>query len=153
MKLLKNRLREIYKDNAVVFDPVDIFEIKKTTIALMKQGLPKLPNDYAELLTLTDGLSWNGLVFFSIKEHQADEEFSFASFEKISVSFKDYPLLKGYLIVGYAPDELIGYHPATNEYHILARYDYRILLRLPRFYDVFFRYTSMVFGEPKEEDL
>ena len=67
MKLLKNRLREIYQDNAVVFDPVDIFEIKKETIGLMKKGFLKLPNDYAELLTLTDGVSWNGLVFFSIK--------------------------------------------------------------------------------------
>ena len=151
MKLLKNRLKEVYQDNAVVFDPLDIFEIKKETIGLMKKGFLKLPNDYAELLTLTDGLSWNGLVFFSIKEHK-DEEFEFPSFEKHESGFQ-IPLLKEYLIVGYAPDELIGYHPATNEYHILARYDYRILLKLPRFYDVFYRYTSMVFGEPTEEDL
>ena len=67
---LNTILNNMYKNYALVFPPVEIMEIQRTSISLVKQGAVQIPNDYIQFLSITDGLNWNGVEFFSIHEHE-----------------------------------------------------------------------------------
>ena len=143
MKLLKQLLKRMYHDYAVMFPGLDVKRIQQASLLLRKAGSPQIPSDYVAFLTLTDGLSWNGLELYSLSEHERDN----GAFKHIGLlqSYDEQsqnPLLKKKLIIGQAPEELIAYYPIQNEYQILDRYTYQVILRLPRFFDVLYFYTG-----------
>ncbi|MBR5130368.1 MAG: hypothetical protein IKV03_04005 [Alphaproteobacteria bacterium] len=143
MKLLKQLLKRMYHDYAVMFSGIDAKQAQQASVLLRKSGVPQIPTDYIVFLTLTDGLSWNGLELYSLSEHERDN----GSFKYVGLlqSFDEQsqnPLLKNKLILGQAPEELIAYYPVQNEYQILDRYTYQVILKLPRFFDVLYFYTG-----------
>lgn len=148
MKLLKQLLKRMYHDYAVMFPGVDMIKIQQASVVLRKADLPQIPLDYATFLTMTDGLSWCGLELYSLNEHERDN----GAFKHIGLlqSYEEQaqnPLLKKKLIIGQAPEELIVYYGAQNEYQILDRYSYRVILKLPRFFDVLYFYTGYLTGD------
>jgi len=143
MKLLKQLLKRMYHDYAVMFPGVDMIKIQQASVVLRKADLPQIPLDYATFLTMTDGLSWCGLELYSLNEHERDN----GAFKHIGLlqSYEEQaqnPLLKKKLVIGQAPEELIVYYGGQNEYQILDRYTYRVILKLPRFFDVLYFYTG-----------
>ena len=143
MKLLKQLLKRMYHDYAVMFPGVDMIKIQQASVVLRKADLPQIPLDYATFLTMTDGLSWCGLELYSLTEHERDN----VAFKHIGLlqSYEEQaqnPLLKKKLVIGQAPEELIVYYGGQNEYQILDRYTYRVILKLPRFFDVLYFYTG-----------
>lgn len=143
MKLLKQLLKKMYQNYAVMFPGIDALEAQKASVVLVKSGLPQIPADYVYFLTLTNGLNWNGLELFSLNEQDRDQ----GAFKHTGImqSFQiqmDNPLLKKKLILGMAPEELIVYYPAQDEYQILDRFTYKVVVKLPRFFDVLYFYAG-----------
>ena len=141
----------MYKDAAVVFNPVTLTDVQRVAIDIVKHKGVKIPNDYAAFLTEVDGLSWNGLYLFALNEKERqDGAFIHPGIAQMYPKFLNNPLFKNRLLLGYGPEELITYHAGKKEYQILSQYDYRILVRLPRFFDVLYHYTHFLFDdEPK----
>lgn len=143
----------MYHDYAVMFPGVDMIKIQQASVVLRKADLPQIPLDYATFLTMTDGLSWCGLELYSLNEHDRDN----GAFKHIGLlqSYEEQaqnPLLKKKLIIGQAPEELIVYYGAQNEYQILDRYSYRVILKLPRFFDVLYFYTGHLTDSSDKQD-
>ena len=134
-------LNGMYQNYASVFSPVGLMDIQRVSIQLVKQGLVQFPNDYIQFLEITDGLSWNGLEFFSIHEHERKD----CVFPNIQLlSYQATQNLKSMfpksLVLGMAPEHLILYEAPQKEYTIVDRYTYAPVIKLPRLADVLYFY-------------
>ena len=148
MKLIHVVLKAIYKDAAVVFNPVTLTDVQRASFEIVKNKGIKIPNDYAAFLTEVDGLSWNGLYLFSLNEKERqDGAFIHPGILQTYHKGLKNPIFKNRLLLGYGPEEIITYHAGKKEYQILSQYDYRILVRLPRFFDVLYYYTHTLFED------
>ncbi len=153
MKLLKQLLKRMYHDYAVMFPGVEMVKVQQASVVLRKADLPQIPMDYATFLTMTDGLSWCGLELYSLNEHERDNgAFKHTGLLQSYEEQAQNPLLKKKLVIGQAPEELIVYYGAQNEYQILDRYSYRVILKLPRFFDVLYFYTGHLTDRSDKQD-
>lgn len=143
MKLLKQLLKRMYHDYAVMFAGCSANAILQANAYLTKAGVPAIPVDYAAFLELTDGLSWNGMECYGLNEHErANGAFKHTGILQSYEVQADNPLLKNKLVIGQATEELIVYYAPQNEYQILDRYTYRVIVKLPRFFDVLYFYAG-----------
>lgn len=148
MILMKQLLKKMYHDYAVFFPGIDAKEAQKASVILMKAGAPKIPSDYVEFLTMSNGMSWNGLTLFSLNEiDRADGAFRQPGIMQTYKEYLDNPLLNKKLVIGFAPEELIVFYPAQNEYQLVDKCSYNVIVKLPRFFDVLYFY-----GESLVED-
>ena len=138
---LNTILNNMYQTYALVFPPAQIMDIQRASISLVKQGSIQIPNDYVQFLTVTDGLNWNGVEFFSIYEHERkDCVFPSIQLLKYQATQNLKSLYPKSLILGFAPEHLIIYEAPKKEYIILNRYTYAPVTKLPRFADVLYFY-------------
>ena len=138
----------LYQNYAQVFAAAEMMDIQRTSIALVKKGWVQIPSDYIQFLRLTDGLSWNGLELFSIKEHERrDCVFGQPTLLNYQTENSLKTLFPKALIIGRATEELIIYRTDLKEYHILDRYTYDPIIKLPRLTDVLHFYGESVLME------
>lgn len=142
---IQSILNTLYQNYAQVFAPAQMMDIQRTSITLVKKGWIQIPADYIQFLSLTDGLSWNGLELFAIKEHERrDSVFT----QPTILNYQEENSLKNLfpkaLILGRASEELILYRGDLKEYHILDRYTYEPVIKLPRLTDVLHFYGESV---------
>ncbi len=143
MKLMKQLLKRMYHDYAVMIHGVDLKEIQRANVSLVKSKVPQIPSDYATFLTLTDGLYWNGLELYALNEREREKgAFKHTGIVQNHETYLSNSLLKKKLIVGEAPEELIAYYAPQNEYQIIDRYTHKVILKLPRFFDVLYFYAG-----------
>lgn len=143
MAVLKQLLKKMYHDYAVMFPGEDIKEIQKASVVLVKAGIPQIPTDYAEFLTLTNGAAWNGLDLFSLSEQDREEgAFKHTGILQHYQTQLENPVLKKKLVLGTAPEELIVFYAPQNEYQILDKHSYNVIVKLPRFIDVLYFYAG-----------
>ena len=145
---IQSILNTLYQNYAQVFAPAQIMDVQRTSITLVKKGWIQIPADYIQFLHLTDGLSWNGLELFAIKEHERrDSVFG----QPTLLNYQEEHSLKNIfpkaLILGRASEELIVYRGDLKEYHILDRYTYAPIVKLPRLTDVLHFYGESVLSE------
>lgn len=138
---LNTVLNNMYQMYALIFSPAEIMDIQRTSIFLVKKGLVQIPNDYIQFLSITDGLNWNGIEFFSIHEHER-KDCVFSNFQLLSYQSTQNlkPLFLKSLILGIAPEQLILYEATKKEYVIVDRYTFAPVIKLPRFVDVLYFY-------------
>ena len=135
----------LYQNYAQVFAPAEMMDIQRTSIMLVKKGWIQIPVDYIQFLHLTDGLSWNGVELFAIHKHERrDSVFAQPTLMAYQEENSLKTLLPKALIVGRAVEELIVYRGDLKEYHILDRYTYEPVVKLPRLTDVLHFYGESV---------
>ena len=138
---LNTILNNMYQNYALVFPSVSIMDIQRTSIQLVKQGLIQIPSDYIQFLSVTDGLNWNGMEFFSIHEHERkDCVFPNVQLLPFQATQNIKMLFPKSLILGMAPEHLILYEAPKKEYTIINRYTFAPVVRLPRLADVLYFY-------------
>lgn len=142
MKPLHKILKNMHDKYAVLFPETTAVKVQSTSVRLVKNGFPKIPADYREFLTTTDGLSFNGLELFSIEPHERDKgAFKHTAIETDAELRAGNPLLKDKLVIGQAPEILIAFNNIEQKYELLNRGDYEVLLKLPRFFDVLYYFA------------
>ena len=143
MKLMKQLLKRMYHDYAVMVHGLELISIQRANVSLVKAGVPQIPSDYAAFLNLTDGLYWNGLELYALNERERENgAFKHTGIIQNHETYVSNPLLKKKLIIGEAPEEFIAYYAPQNEYQILDRHTYKVILKLPRFFDVLYFYAG-----------
>lgn len=145
MRILHQVLKKMYQESAVVFPPAKYAEIHMVNTILTHENLSKLPQDYINFLTLTDGLFFNGLELFATKEHEREKgAFFHRSIVQMQRIYTNNPQLNGKIVLAQAPEELILYDFKKKEYQIMDRYSYTIFLKFPHFLDVLYYYVGTV---------
>ena len=80
-----------------------------------------LPDEYMELLRLTDGLAVSGLVVYGARPHEL-EGMEVPSLVDINLSRRDYrPDLAGLLVLGEVDDEFLVHRGADGHYAMIDR--------------------------------
>ena len=142
---IQSILNTLYQNYAQVFAPTETMAIQRTSITLVKKGWIQIPIDYIQFLRLTDGLSWNGLELFAIKEHdRRDSVFGQPTLLAYQEEHSLKDILPKALILGRGTEELVVYRGDLKEYHILDRYTYDPVVKLPRLTDVLHFYGESV---------
>ena len=141
MILLNKMLDKLYKANARIFKPVSELNLRSLRMEMAKKKLPSIPSDYIQFLTLTDGLVYNGLRFFGVKEHDR-ETYTYPNILSINEDFQNRNRRKDVLIVGEKDEDFIIYHPKEKVYLLMDKMDLIGDLNLPRFFDVIFFFTQ-----------
>ena len=145
MRVLVQVLKKIYQDYAIIYPPAEKEEIQLVIGTLIHENAGFLPSDYREFLCLTDGLFWNGIEFFSTREHERDNgAFTHRAILAMQATFYANQNLKGKIILGLAPEEIIAYDSKRREYQLIDRYSYTIFVKFPSLADVLYFYARNV---------
>lgn len=145
MRVLTQVLRKIYKDYAIIYPPAERAEVHSLTAMLFQSGNGYLPTDYREFLMLTDGLYWNGIEFFSTREHERDKgAFFHRALLPMQAVFSKNNLMKNKIVLGIAPEELIVFDSGRKEYQLVDRYSYTVFVKFPAFVDVLYFYVRNI---------
>lgn len=143
MKLIRQFLKAMYTDGAVVFPAVPMLTIQKACMELVKNKVPKIPNDYISFLTEVNGLYYQGVYLFGLNEQEREKgAFMHPGIMQNYVRYSKNPTLQGTIVIGLGHEELIAYCAAAKEYRLISNYDFQIILRFPRFIDVLYHYMG-----------
>lgn len=139
MRILHQVLKKIYQESAVFFPPAKYADIHMVNTILTRTGLAPLPQDYMNLLLLTNGLFYNGLELFATTEHEREKgAFFHRSIPQMQRLYSDNPIINNKIFLAQAPEEFVLYDFKKKEYILLDRYTYTTVARFPLFLDVLY---------------
>ena len=143
MMMLTKLLDKLYNAHARVFKPVGEENLRALRMKMAKEKLPALPPDYIQFLTLTDGLMYNGLRFFGVKEHDREMlSYTYPSLLSVNQDFIQRKRRKDILIIGEKDEDWLVYLPKQKAYQLVDKLDLVGDLNLPRFFDILFFFTQ-----------
>ena len=143
MMLLTKLLDKLYNAKARVFKPVPEKDLRALRMTMAKEKITPIPSDYLQFLTLTDGLMYNGLRFFGVKDHDRGAAgYTYPSLLSVNQDFRARNRRKDILIVGEKDEDLIIYYPKNKAYQLMDKIDLIGDLNLPRFFDVMYFFTQ-----------
>lgn len=139
MRILHQILKKIYQESAVFFSPAKYADIHMVNTILTRTGLAPLPQDYINLLLLTNGLFYNGLELFATEEHEREKgAFFHRGIPQMQRIYSENPIINNKILLAQAPEELVVYDFRKKEYLIIDRYTYSTIVRFPQFLDVLY---------------
>ena len=141
MILLTKMLDKLYKANARIFKPISKDSLTALRMEMAKKKLPPIPSDYLQFLTLADGLMYNGLRFFGIKDHDR-ESYTYPNILSVNEDFRNRNRRNDVLIIGEKDEDFIIYQPKEKVFQLMDKMDLIGNLNLPRFIDVLFFFTQ-----------
>ena len=142
MRVLIQVLKKIYQDYAIIYPPAEKMEVHMVTSTLLQNNQGYLPSDYRDFLMMTDGLFWNGIEFFSTREHERDNgSFVHRAILSMQIKSSNNALLKNKIVLGIAPEEIIAYDSFRKEYQLIDKYSYTVFVKFPHFADVLYFYV------------
>ena len=112
----------------LTFTPCSESEISKVSALLSASGFSAIPAEYKEFLQLSDGLSYNGVEFFGIQNHNRSiKQYTFPDIAASTFHYKGYAFFKHKLVLGRISEALICYDKIAADYTIVDRVSLRPL--------------------------
>ena len=143
MNGLQYILKRIYQNGGQVFAPQEMGSIQQVSIHFIKNGGCKVPNDYAQLLTMINGLSWNGVTLFSLTQKEGKEDIFPGVVEAFQKNSKN-PVFKERLLLGFVAEGYLTYHANKKEYQILFTEGYELVKTYPSLYEFLKEITASI---------
>ncbi len=114
--------------DCITFTPCNESEIAKASALLAASGFCALPEEYKEFLRLSDGLSYNGVEFFGIQNHnRSTKKYTFPDIAASTFHYKGYAFFHHKLVLGRISEALICYDKVSDNYIIVDRVSLRPL--------------------------
>ena len=112
-------------------DPTTDAQIAMVNMKLQKSGLPKMPQDFSDLLKLYNGISYEGNVIFGIN---TDTDFfpDLVTFNSQIISYSDEAA--DCLILGRDEEFLLAWYPHDGIYRIIDSDDFSEYRAAPDLY-------------------
>ena len=154
MLLLKKLLDKLYKANARVFKPVPEADLRALRMKMARDKMPALPADYIQFLTLTDGLMYNGLRFWGVKDHEREKQgYTYPCLLSVNEDFYARNRRQDILLIGEKDEDLLVYSPSEKVYQIMDKMLLMPDLNLPRFFDVIYFFSQTMLDDSKLPEL
>ena len=136
MSELKQCLKCLYENYAVVFPAIEPKIVQQASVKLVKAGVPPIPLDYVSFLALTNGLSWNGVDLFSLENIERNKgAFHHPGILQNYQFCQNNAVMQKKLLLGYGWETVIVYDFSIKEYQLLDRYTYQAVLHFATFAD------------------
>ena len=125
-------IEALKKDIAVTFDAADEKAVKNADAMLASHGFPILPEEYANVLKITDGMVWNGIELYGTKSYERElKGYTIPSIVDVNMDFLGFDALEGKLIVGRMPEELLVYSEEDKLWGCIDRMDFMVMQTAP----------------------
>jgi len=136
MSELNECLKTLYENYAVVFPPIEPKIAQQASVKLVKSGVPPIPLDYVSFLAATNGLSWNGVVLFSLENIERNKGQFFHPGIMQNFSFcQNNAVMRKKLLLGLGWETILAYDFAGKEYLLLDRYSYETIVKFSTLVD------------------
>lgn len=130
MSELNQCLKTLYENYAVVFPPIEPKIVQQSSVKLVKSGVPPIPLDYVSFLSATNGLSWNGVVLFSLENIERNKGQFFHPGIMQNFSFcQNNAVMRKRLLLGLGWETILAYDFLEKEYVLMDRFSYETVLR------------------------
>lgn len=124
MMNLREVINSIHDRGGVLFPPASPKSINFVNKLLNSHGFINIPQDYADLLLLTDGFSWNGSELAGTRsEERKEKNYNFPGLIELNLDFLTIEPLRNKLILGRASEELFAYDIVSQQYIVIDRQD------------------------------
>jgi len=141
MSELNQCLKTLYENYAIVFPPIEPKVAQQASVKLVKSGVPPIPLDYVSFLAATNGLSWNGIVLFSLENIERNKGAFYHPGIMQNFSFcQNNAVMKKKLLLGLGWETILVYDFIGKEYLLLDRYSYEVVIKFSTLVD-FFKYA------------
>jgi len=141
MSELNECLKTLYENYAVVFPPIEPKTAQQASVKLVKSGVPPIPLDYVSFLAATNGLSWNGVVLFSLENIERNKGLFFHPGIMQNFSFcQNNVIMRKKLLLGLGWETLLAYDFMGKEYLLMDRFSYEIVMKFSTLVD-FLKYA------------
>ena len=142
MSELNECLKILYENYAVVFPPIEPKLAQQASVKLVKAGVPPIPLDYVSFLAATNGLSWNGVVLFSLENIERNKGQFFHPGIMQNFSFcQNNSVMRKRLFLGLGWETILAYDFVEKEYLLLDRYSYEVVMKFSILVD-FLKYAT-----------
>ena len=129
---MRRVIEALKRDIAVTCEPADTKALKNTDTVLSSHGFPTLPEEYADILKITDGMIWNGIELYGTKSYERDlKGYTLPSITDANMDFMGFDALTGKLIVGRMPEELMVYSADDKMWGCIDRMDFMVMQTAP----------------------
>ncbi|MBR6411553.1 MAG: YrhA family protein [Alphaproteobacteria bacterium] len=136
MSELNGCLKTLYENYAVVFPPIEPKTAQQASVKLVKSGVPPIPLDYVSFLAATNGLSWNGVVLFSLENIERNKGQFFHPGIMQNFSFcQNNAVMRKKLLLGLGWETILAYDFLEKEYVLLDRYSYEPIMKFSTLVD------------------
>ena len=136
MSELNQCLKTLYENYAVVFPEIEPKTAQQASVKLVKSGVPPIPLDYVSFLAATNGLSWNGVVLFSLENIERNKGQFFHPGIMQNFQFcQNNAVMKKKLLLGYGWETILVYDFVAKEYLLLDRYTYQVVIKFSTLVD------------------
>ncbi len=124
MTNIREIIQTIYDKSGILFPPASQKSIDFVNKVLNSHGFVNIPNDYQEMLLITDGFSWNGCEFAGTRsEERKEKNYNFPGLIELNLDFMTIEPLRNKLLLGRASEELFAYDILTRKYIVIDRQD------------------------------
>jgi len=119
---MNNKLTETLKSKkeVLLFPESNHDDIKRMSSRLVSGGFPEIPSDYADFLLFSNGLCYDGLLFFGTQSHNRKEKnYEFYSLWDFNVNFLEYEFFTDKLLIGHISESFIIFDKNTQHYSLI----------------------------------
>ena len=142
--MLKRILQKLTDNNAIMFPPVPMEELKIVNNTLKTHNLAEIPTAYAKLLTVTDGLIWDGMELYGLHK-KTRKDYAFSDILHLNLEIKETGAIKNKVIIGKTAEAFIVYDADLEKYNVLNRIDFEIIDSFSNLSDALYLYVEPLF--------
>jgi len=142
--MLKRILQKLTDNNAIMFPPVPMEELKIVNNTLKTHNLAEIPTAYAKLLTVTDGLIWDGMELYGLYK-KTRKDYAFSDILHLNLEIKETGAIKNKVIIGKTAEAFIVYDADLEKYNVLNRIDFEIIDSFSNLSDALYLYVEPLF--------
>jgi hypothetical protein len=142
-------------DGAMILRIASEEDIKQCNENLVEFGLEPLPQGYIDFLKKHNGLSWNGIEFYStdqVYEEGKPDGYRLMDLVSMNDEFNDYYELDEKVLLGRADEDYYTYNIETKRYEMLERESREPWNEFDTFEDLFFYAVGGRLGLLEEEE-
>lgn len=142
--MLKRILQKLSDNEAIMFPPEPAFELRELNEKLVNKHFAKIPDDYAKVLKVTDGLIWDGFELYGVKNKNRTD-YVYPSIEDVNWDVNYAKVLENKVIVGKTAEAFMLFDADTSRYHVVNRIDFMTIDTFSNLADAMFLFTEELF--------
>lgn len=119
--MIKDYLEQVMaKKGCVFFAPARSEDIMTTNAKMKELLFAKIPSEYQDFLSLTNGIIYDGIELFGCKP-QIRNTYTFPDLIKINQPYSEYAYFSDKIIIGRISESFLIYNSITQDYAMIDR--------------------------------
>ena len=120
------------KPGCITFSPASAADIEETGAELTARGFSALPAEYERLLSLTNGIIYNGFEFYGTKPRfRGEKNYTFPDIRTVNDGYRSYKFFENKVILGNVSESMMYYDRKNGFFALADRINLRSRVETP----------------------